>query len=108
MEAEITNQRARVDGLGELLKARAASRPSNAYSRKWPALRTRKCINTRVASEAFGNSHFNRGPMTDEVFEAEKLAEEANEIKANQAISGRYLLTAPGYEMRSSIDSIER
>ena len=61
-----------------------------------------------VSSEAFGNSHFNRGPMTDEVFEAEKLAEEANEIKAIQAISGRYLLTAPGCEMRSSTDSIER
>jgi hypothetical protein len=30
------------------------------------------------------------------VLEAEKLAEEANEMKAIQAISGRYLLTAPG------------
>jgi len=46
--------------------------------------------------------------MTDEVFEAEKLAEEAKEIKAIQAMSGRYLLTAPGWEMRSSTDSIER
>ena len=61
-----------------------------------------------VCSAAFGNSHFNRGPMKDEVFEAEKLAEEAKEIKANQAMSGRYLLTAPGCEMRSSTDSIER
>ena len=101
------NHRFRTDCFGELLKARPDRNPSIAYSRKWPDLRTRKCMKMSVCSAAFGNSHFNRGPMKDEVFEAEKLAEEAKEIKANQAMSGRYLLTAPACEMRSSTDSIE-
>jgi hypothetical protein len=41
------------------------------------------------------------------VFEAEKLADDANEMKPIQAMSGRYLLTAPGYESRPCLDSID-
>lgn len=92
------NQRARTDDLGELLNARAASTPSNAYSRKCAALRTMKCRNTSVSSDAFGNNHFNNGPTIVEVFEAEKLADEANDMNAIQARRGKYLLTTPGCE----------
>jgi hypothetical protein len=53
-------------------------------------------MNISVSGEALGNSHWNSGPRTVEVFDAEKLADEANEIKVIQPISGRYLLTAPG------------
>ena len=46
-------------------------------------------MNMRVSGEALGNSQFNNGPIKLEVFEAEKLADEATEINAIQRISGR-------------------
>ena len=45
-----------------------------------------------VSVLVFGNSQSTSGPIMREVFEAEKLSDEANEINASQATSGRYRL----------------
>jgi len=44
---------------------------------------------TRVSGLVLGNNQSISGPMMREVLPAEKLPEEAKEIKASQAISGR-------------------
>src|SRR4030095_3287558 len=100
------NHRLRVPASAERSKARAASIPRIAYSRKCPSLRTRKCMNMRVSGEAFGNSQFNNGPIKLAVFEAEKLADEAREINAIQRISGREYLTKPRCAPRAAGASI--
>lgn len=43
----------------------------------------------RVSGLVFGNNQSMSGPMIREVFGAEKLSEEANEMNAIQAISGK-------------------
>ena len=43
-------------------------------------------------SDALGNSHLIIGSMIDEVFEEEKLPEDATEMKAIHVRSGTYLL----------------
>jgi hypothetical protein len=48
-----------------------------------------KCTTARVSGLVFGNSQRTSGPMMREVFPALKLSEEAKEIKASQAMSGR-------------------
>jgi len=64
-------------------------------------------MNTTDSGEAPGSSHFRNGPRKREVFEAEKLADEASEMKAIHPISGTYLLTALRNEPRSSVDATD-
>jgi len=42
-----------------------------------------------VSGVVWGNSQRINGPMMRDVFPAEKLSDEANEINASQAMSGR-------------------
>ena len=72
--------------------ARAANQPRIAYSVKWASFLVMMWMERSVSALVFGNNQSTSGPIIREVFPAEKLAEEAKEIKASQAISGRYRL----------------
>ena len=48
-----------------------------------------KWIVANVSALVLGNNQSTSGPIMRDVFEAEKLFEEANEMKASQAISGK-------------------
>jgi hypothetical protein len=48
-----------------------------------------KWTTARVSGLVFGNNQSISGPMMREVFPAEKLSEEANEMNASQTMSGR-------------------
>ena len=60
-----------------------------AYSVKCAIFLVMKWTTARVSGLVFGNSQSISGPMMREVFPAEKLSEEAKEINASQATSGR-------------------
>ena len=60
-------------------------------------------MNRTVPSEAPGNSHSIKGPTKREVFGAEKLSDDAKEMKSIQPIRGTYLLTALRRKPRSSV-----
>ena len=85
---EIKNQRPLMAGRGDVLNARAASNPRMAYSVKCASFRVTKWTIRRVSGLVFGNNHSTSGPMMREVFPAEKLPDEAKEMKASQTISG--------------------
>ena len=87
--AEIKNQRLLIAGRVDVRNARAARNPRIAYSVKCASFLVMKCIVTSVSGVVFGNSQSMSGPMMRDVFPAEKLPEEAKEIKASQAISGK-------------------
>jgi len=76
-------------GRGEVRNARAARSPRIAYSVKCAIFRVMKWIVASVSALVLGNNQSTSGPIIREVFEAEKLFEEANEINASQAISGK-------------------
>ena len=76
-------------GRGEVRNARAARNPRIAYSVKCAIFRVMKWIVASVSGLVWGNNQSTSGPIIREVFEAEKLFEEANEINASQAISGK-------------------
>lgn len=46
-------------------------------------------MNVRVSGERLGSNQLNKGAMNCEVLDAEKLAEEANDISPIQRIKGR-------------------
>jgi hypothetical protein len=69
--------------------ARAARKPRIAYSVKCAIFRVMKWIVASVSALVLGNSQSTSGPMIREVFEAEKLFEEAKEMKPSQITSGR-------------------
>ena len=73
---------------GDVRKARAASSASTAYSEKCAALRTRKWTWASDASEMPGRSQRSSGLMMRDVFDAEKLADEANSTKHAHATKG--------------------
>lgn len=87
--AEIKNQRLLIPGLGDVRNARAARNPRIAYSVKWASFLVMKWTMRRVSGVVLGNSQSMSGPMMRDVFPAEKLLEEAKEMKASQAISGK-------------------
>ena len=70
-------------------KARAARKPRIAYSVKCAIFRVMKWIVASVSALVLGNSQSTSGPMIREVFEAEKLFDEAKEMKPSQITSGR-------------------
>jgi len=90
---EARNQRLRNHSRVEPRKARAARSPSSAYSVRCAIFRVTAWIVSIVSGVVSGNSHRTSGPIIREVFEAEKLPVEANEMNAIQAISGRYRLS---------------
>ena len=69
--------------------ARAARKPRIAYSVKCAIFRVMKWIVASVSALVLGNSQSTSGPMIREVFEAEKLFDEAKEMKPSQITSGR-------------------
>ena len=75
--AEIRNQRRLIAGCGEVRKARAARKPRIAYSVKCAIFRVIKWMVASVSILVFGNNQSTSGPIIREVFEAEKLFEEA-------------------------------
>ena len=87
--AQIKNQRVLIAGRGELRNARAARNPRIAYSVKWAIFLTMKWIVASVSGLVWGNNQSTSGPMMREVFDAEKLFEEANEMKPSQITSGK-------------------
>jgi hypothetical protein len=60
-----------------------------AYSVKWAIFLVMKWIVASVSALVWGNNQSTSGPIMREVFDAEKLLEEANEINASQITSGR-------------------
>ena len=87
--AEIKNQRLLIAGRGDVRNARAARNPRIAYSVKWASFLVIKWTVRSVSGVVFGNSQSMSGPMMRDVFPAEKLPDEAKEIKASQPISGK-------------------
>ena len=73
----------------EVRNARAARNPRIAYSVKWAIFRVMKWIVASVSGLVWGNNQSTSGPIIREVFAAEKLFEEANEMKPSQMMRGR-------------------
>jgi hypothetical protein len=78
-----------MDGVGDVRKARAARNPRIAYSVKCASFLVITWTTASVSGVVFGNSQLISGPIMREVFPAEKLSDEAKEINASQARSGR-------------------
>ena len=78
-----------IAGRGEVRNARAARNPRIAYSVKCAIFRVMKWIVASVSGLVLGNNQSTSGPIMREVFEAEKLFEEAKDMNASQIISGR-------------------
>jgi hypothetical protein len=83
------NQRPPIAGLGDVRNARAARNPRIAYSVKCASFLVMKWTINSVSGVVFGNNQSMSGPIMRDVFPAEKLPEEAKEMKASQAISGK-------------------
>ena len=90
---EARNQCERNQSRDEPRKARAARSPSSAYSVKCASFRVTAWIVSIVSGLVSGNSHRTSGPIIRDVFEAEKLPVEANEMNAIQAMSGTYRMS---------------
>ena len=69
--------------------ARAARNPRIAYSVKCAIFRVIKWMTASLSGLVWGNNQSTSGPIIREVFEAEKLFEEAKEINPSQMRSGR-------------------
>ena len=69
--------------------ARAARNPRIAYSVKCAIFRVMKWMVASDSALVLGNNQSTSGPIIREVFEAEKLFEEAKEMKPSQIMSGR-------------------
>lgn len=89
--AEVRNHLLRSPCRGEPRKARAARNPNTAYSTKCASFRTSTCTTVRVSADAFGKNQRKSGPIILEVLFAEKLADEAKEMKIIHPTSGKYL-----------------
>ena len=69
--------------------ARAARNPRIAYSVKCAIFRVIKWMTASLSGLVWGNNQSTSGPMIRDVFEAEKLFEEAKEMKPSQTTSGK-------------------
>ena len=76
-------------GRGDVRNALAARNPRIAYSVKCAILRVMKWIVASVSGLVCGNNQSTSGPMIRDVFEAEKLFDEAKEMKPSQMTSGK-------------------
>ena len=87
--AQIRNQRCEIAGRGDVRTARAARNPRIAYSVKCAIFRVMKWIVASVSALVWGNNQSTSGAIIREVFEAEKLFEEAKEMNPSQITSGK-------------------
>ena len=90
---EARNHRARNPSREEPRNARAARSARIAYSVRCASFRVTLWIVSIVSGLVSGNNHRTSGPIIRDVFEAEKLPVEANEMNAIQAMSGTYRLS---------------
>jgi hypothetical protein len=77
-----------MNDLVEVINARLKKNARMAYSVTWPALRTIRWIEERLASLVFGKSQRSNGPINRDVFMEENPAVEKIEMNTIQRTTG--------------------